>query len=307
MPRGGNDRRHRPVSRRSGFNRASTPSRCRSLASPPSSGRTSSSRSAASRTSTSRSGVAGQAETVNVVGRVADHQHRAVRLLDEHQSDHDRQPADQYPPLVDVRADDARRGARRELRPGQLPRHLGTAQQQHRRRRRQHAGVFRRGTRPDPARLLAELGCRSRIPGDDVELFGRIRARGRRRCQRGHEERHQQLARIRLLLSARQQVGRNQSVPDPDGDPERREHPGSAQAEGPPPAVRRDHRRTDRTGPGLLLLQLRSAGAKLPRRRRAEQSGVVLRAVQRRRTGDVRLARHQPAPPRQMASPSSRV
>ena len=83
------------------------------------------------------------------------------------------------------------RGAGRQLRPGQLPRHLGPAEQQHRRRRRQHAGVLRRRARPHASRLFAERRRGPRISGDDLELLGGIRPRRRRRRQRRDQERHQ--------------------------------------------------------------------------------------------------------------------
>ena len=85
-------------------------------------------------------------------GGGAGHQHRAGGLLHQHQPDDDCEPSDQHAPLVDLRPDDARRGAGRQLRPGQLPRHLRAAEQQHRGRRRQHAGVLRRRARPHASR-----------------------------------------------------------------------------------------------------------------------------------------------------------
>ena len=49
---------------------------------------------------------------------------------------------DQRTPLGELRAARPRRHQRRELRPGQLPRHLRSLQQQHGRRRRQQPGVL---------------------------------------------------------------------------------------------------------------------------------------------------------------------
>ena len=83
------------------------------------------------------------------------------------------------------------RGAGRQLRPGQLPRHLRAAEQQHGRRRRQHAGVLRRRARPHAPGLLGQRRRRAGVPGHHVELLGRVRPRRRRRGQRRHQERHQ--------------------------------------------------------------------------------------------------------------------
>ena len=65
----------------------------------------------------------------------------------------------------------ARRRPGRHVRPDQLSRNFRIAQQQHRGRRRQHAGILRRGARPHAPELLAEPRRRAGIPGHDVELL----------------------------------------------------------------------------------------------------------------------------------------
>ena len=218
-------------------------------------------------------------------GPGARHQPRVVRPVDEHQSDVHREPARQRKALVELRAEHARRRARRHVRPDQLPRHFRTAQQQHRGRRRQHAGVLRRRARPHAPELLVEPRRRAGIPGHDFELLRRIRARRGRRRQRRDQERRQQDSGRRVLLHPRQQVGRAEPVHDDDHASRRRLPDGAVQARRSAEPVRRQHRRAPQAEQAVLLLQLRPAEARFPGRCRAEQRERVLRAAERRRTG----------------------
>ena len=202
-------------------------------------------------------GIAGQAETVVVTGAVANHQHRAVGLLNEHQSDGHRQFADEHTPVVDLRAHDAGSSAGRKFRPGELPRHFRALEQQHRRRRRQYAGLFLGGTGPDSSRVLSQCRRRSGVSGHHVELFGRIRTRRRRRRERGHQERQQSVPRFRLLLHPRQQVGSDEPVSDANGVGGWGVYAGALQAERSPSTVRRPRSAgPSPEGQAVLLLQL---------------------------------------------------
>ena len=100
--------------------------------------------------------VGGQTETVSVVAQAPVINRESTDLSTNINQTSLAEPAGQRAALVQLRAEHAGRGAGRHVRPDQLPRHLRAAQQQHRGRRRQHAGVLRRRARPHAPQLLAE-------------------------------------------------------------------------------------------------------------------------------------------------------
>ena len=138
---------------------------------------------------------AGVAETITVSRRVADRRHGAHRRQQRRRRDGDREPADQRPPLGELRAARPGRHQRRQLRPRELPRHLGPLQQQHGRRRRQQPGVLLRSARPHAHVVLDQPGGDQGVPGRHQQLLGRVRPRRRRHGQRGHQVGHQRVAR----------------------------------------------------------------------------------------------------------------
>ena len=95
----------------------------------------------------------------------------------------------------------ARRHQRRQLRSRELPRHLGPLQQQHGGRRRQQPGVLLRGARPHPDVVLDQPGGDQGIPGRHQQLLGRVRPRGRRHGERGHQVGHEQRRAARASTS----------------------------------------------------------------------------------------------------------
>ena len=154
----------------------------------------------------------GQLHAAGLGGRRDDHRHRArspvVEVTNTSELDDDPDRADQEacrsPRATSSNlvaadaADPHRRRARQplDLRPA---RHQ---HQRHRRRRRLQQRLLRRhgGRRRGPRAALDLAGVDQGVLGHHQRRLGRVRPLGRRLRQRHHEERHQQPARLGLLL-----------------------------------------------------------------------------------------------------------
>ena len=183
-----------------------------------------------------------------------------------------------------------RAGRRHLVRPHrrrQRARHPLAAEQLPARRRRQQQHLDQRPGADDAG--LAALGRRDPgVQGGDQPLLGRVRALAGRRDQRHHQVGHQPLPRHGLrLLPQRDASTRTTTSRSAAGQPR--------QADQRPEPVRRQPRRPDHQGQGVLLRRLR--GHPHHPRRDAHHP----RAHRRRARGD--LHRHRPRS-RSPASPS---
>ena len=97
------------------------------------------------------------------------------------------------------RAAYARRGSRRHVRSGELPRDRGR-QRVPDGRKRHHEPVLQRERRPHPHHDADFAGCRAGIPGAVERLFGRVREGLRRGCQHRDPQWNQQPSRDGLLV-----------------------------------------------------------------------------------------------------------